>query len=164
MALTEALEFFNLPGQDLRWLLDSPLNTWMMIIASTWQGAGVNALLFGIGLASIPVGPVEAARIDGASGWKMFRHIYWPMLRPLTTVVVGLAIVGSLKTFDVVWAMTKGGPGKQSETLALRMWKSTFQENEWGMGGAIAVFLTVITVVAAGLYLRRQLSESRSVV
>lgn len=163
-ALTEALQFFNLPGQDLRWLLDSPLNTWMMIIATTWQGAGVNALLFGIGLASIPVGPVEAARIDGASGWKMFRHIYWPMLRPLTTVVVGLAIVGSLKTFDVVWAMTKGGPGKQSETLALRMWKSTFQENEWGMGAAIAVFLTIITVVAAGLYLRRQLSESKSVI
>ena len=163
-ALDEALQFFNLPGQDLRWLLDSPLNTWMMIIASTWQGAGVNALLFGIGLASIPTGPVEAAKIDGASGWKLFRHIYWPMLRPLTTVVVGLAIVGSLKTFDVVWAMTKGGPGNDSETLALRMWKSTFQENEWGLGAAIAVFLTVITVVAAGLYLRRQLSESRSVV
>ncbi len=163
-ALTEALQFFNLPGQDLRWLLDSPLNTWMMIIATTWQGAGVNALLFGIGLASIPVGPVEAAKIDGASGWKLFRHIYWPMLRPLTTVVVGLAIVGSLKTFDVVFAMTKGGPGKQSETLALRMWKSTFQENDWGMGAAIAVFLTIITVVAAGLYLRRQLSESKSVI
>ncbi len=163
-ALTEALQFFNLPGQDLRWLLDSPLNTWMMIIASTWQGAGVNALLFGIGLASSPAGPGEAAKIDGASGWKLFRHIYWPMLRPLTTVVVGLAIVGSLKTFDVVWAMTKGGPGNDSETLALRMWKSTFQENEWGLGAAIAVFLTVITVVAAGLYLRRQLSESRSVV
>ncbi|WP_029137104.1 carbohydrate ABC transporter permease [Nakamurella lactea] len=163
-ALTEALQTLHLPGQDLRWLLDSPLNTWVMIIATTWQGAGVNALLFGIGLASIPHGPVEAARIDGASGWSMFRHIYWPMLRPLTTVVVGLAIVGSLKTFDVVWAMTKGGPGKQSETLALRMWKATFQENQWGTGAAIAVFLTVITVLAAGLYLRRQLSESKSVV
>jgi multiple sugar transport system permease protein len=162
-ALTEALTTLHLPGQDLRWLLDSPLNTWVMIGATTWQGAGVNALLFGIGLASIPAGPVEAARIDGASGWALFRHIYWPMLRPLTTVVVGLAIVGSLKTFDVVWAMTKGGPGKQSETLALRMWKATFQENQWGMGAAIAVFLTVITVVAAGLYLRRQLSESKAV-
>lgn len=163
-ALTEALQTLHLPGQDLRWLLDSPLNTWVMIIATTWQGAGVNALLFGIGLASIPQGPVEAARIDGASGWSLFRHIYWPMLRPLTTVVVGLAIVGSLKTFDVVMAMTKGGPGKQSETLALRMWKATFQENQWGMGAAIAVFLTIITVLAAGLYLRRQLSESKSVV
>lgn len=163
-ALTEALTTLNLPGQDLRWLLDSPLNTWVMIMASTWQGAGVNALLFGIGLSSIPQGPVEAARIDGASGWKMFRHIYWPMLRPLTTVVVGLAIVGSLKTFDVVWAMTKGGPGNESETLALRMWKATFQENQWGLGAAIAVFLTVITVVAAALYLKRQLSESRSVI
>lgn len=163
-ALTEALSTLHLPGQDLRWLLDSPLNTWVMICASTWQGAGVNALLFGIGLSSIPQGPIEAARIDGASGWKLFRHLYWPMLRPLTTVVVGLAIVGSLKTFDVVWAMTKGGPGTQSETLALRMWKATFQENKWGLGAAIAVFLTVITVVAAGLYLKRQLSESKSVV
>lgn len=163
-ALTEALTTLQLPGQDARWLLDTPLNTWVMIIATTWQGAGVNALLFGIGLNSIPAGPVEAARIDGASGWKLFRHIYWPMLRPLTTVVVGLAIVGSLKTFDVVLAMTKGGPGKDSETLALRMWKATFQENKWGLGAAIAVFLTVITVVAAGLYLRRQLSESRAVI
>lgn len=162
-ALTEALTFLHLPGQDARWLLDAPLNTWVMIGASTWQGAGVNALLFGIGLNSIAPGPIEAARIDGASGWSMFRHLYWPMLRPLTTVVVGLAIVGSLKTFDVVWAMTKGGPGKASETLALRMWKATFQENSWGLGGAVAVFLTVITVVAAGLYLRRQLSESRAV-
>lgn len=163
-ALTEALTTLQLPGQDARWLLDTPLNTWVMIIATTWQGAGVNALLFGIGLNSIPAGPVEAARIDGASGWKLFRHIYWPMLRPLTTVVVGLAIVGSLKTFDVVWAMTKGGPGTQSETLALRMWKATFQENQWGLGAAIAVFLTVITVAAAALYLKRQLSESRSVI
>lgn len=163
-ALSEALTTLHLPGADLRWLLDSPLNTWVMIGASTWQGAGVNALLFGIGLSSIPQGPIEAARIDGASGWSLFRHLYWPLLRPLTTVVVGLAIVGSLKTFDVVWAMTKGGPGTQSETLALRMWKATFQENRWGLGAAIAVFLTVITVVAAALYLKRQLSESRSVV
>lgn len=163
-ALTEALQWLHLPGQSLHWLIDSPLNTWVMILATTWQGAGVNALLFGIGLASIPVGPVEAARIDGASGWSMFRHIYWPMLRPLTTVVVGLAIVGSLKTFDVVYAMTKGGPGSESETLALRMYKETFQNYDWGTGAAIAMFLTVITVVSAGLYLRRQLSESKAVI
>lgn len=162
-ALDEALALFGMGDHQVRWLLDSPLNTWVMIGATTWQGAGVNALLFGIGLASIPQGPVEAARLDGATGWRLFRHIYWPMLRPLTTVVVGLAIVGSLKTFDVVVAMTKGGPGKQSETLALRMWNATFRENNWGFGAAIAVFLTVITVLAAGLYLKNQLSEAKAV-
>lgn len=162
-ALSKALRFLHLPGADLQWLIDSPLNTWVMIGATTWQGAGVNALLFGIGLASIPPGPVEAARLDGATGWQLFRHIYWPMLRPLTTVVVGLAIVGSLKTFDVVWAMTQGGPGTSSQTLALLMYKRTFIDFQWGSGAAIAVFLTVITVVAAGLYLRRQLSEAKAV-
>lgn len=160
-ALSEALAFLHLPGQDLRWLLDAPLNTVVMIVAATWQGAGVNALLFGIGLQSIPKEPIEAARMDGASGWTMFRYVTWPMLAPLTTVVVGLSIVGSLKTFDIIWAMTKGGPGRSSETLALTMYKETFVSNDYGLGAAVAIFLTVITVAASLLYLRRQLSDAK---
>lgn len=160
-ALTEALTVLGLPGAEARWLLDWPLNTIVMIVAATWQGAGVNALLFGIGLQSIPKEPIEAARIDGASGWKLFRHITWPMLTPLTTVVVGLAIVGSLKTFDIVWAMTKGGPGRASETLALTMFKETFTEYKYGLGAALAVILTIVTVTSALLYLRRQLAPAK---
>lgn len=160
-ALSQALASLHLPGSELRWLLDAPLNTIVMIVAATWQGAGVNALLFGIGLQSIPDEPLEAARLDGASGWRLFRHITWPMLAPMTTVVVGLAIVGSLKTFDIVWAMTKGGPGRSSETLALTMYKETFVSNDYGLGAAIALFLTVITVSASVLYLRRQLSDAK---
>ncbi|UQN28924.1 carbohydrate ABC transporter permease [Brachybacterium kimchii] len=160
-ALDSALAAFGLGGWSQRWLLDAPLNTFVMIAASTWQGAGVNALLFGIGLQSIPREPIEAARLDGASGWRMFRHVTWPMLTPLTTVVVGLAIVGSLKQFDVIWAMTKGGPGTSSETLALSMYKETFVNSDYGLGAAIALFLTVITVAASVLYLRRQLSGDK---
>lgn len=160
-ALSEALAFLHLPGADLRWLLDAPLNTIVMIVAATWQGAGVNALLFGIGLQSIPQEPMEAARLDGASGWSLFRHMTWPMLAPLTTVVVGLSIVGSLKTFDIIWAMTKGGPGRSSETLALTMYKETFVSNDYGLGAAVAIFLTVVTVSASLLYLRRQLSDAK---
>ncbi len=160
-ALSQALEFLHLPGSELRWLLDGPLNTFVMIGASTWQGAGVNALLFGIGLQSIPKEPIEAARVDGASGFTLFRTMTWPMLAPLTTVVVGLAIVGSLKTFDVIWGMTKGGPGRVSETLALTMFKETFVNNSYGLGAAVALFLTVVTVLASILYLRRQLADSR---
>lgn len=161
-ALSQALEFLNLPGADTRWLLDAPLNTFVMIGASTWQGAGVNALLFGIGLQSIPKEPIEAARVDGASGFTMFRTMTWPMLRPLTTVVVGLSIVASLKTFDIIWGMTKGGPGRVSETLALTMYKDTFIDNNYGRGAAVALFLTVVTILASILYLRRQLAESRA--
>ncbi|PFG44978.1 carbohydrate ABC transporter membrane protein 1 (CUT1 family) [Georgenia soli] len=160
-ALDEALMFLNLPGADLRWLLDAPLNTFVMIAAATWQGAGVNALLFGIGLQSIPKEPIEAARLDGASGWTLFRTMTWPMLTPLTTVVIGLSIVGSLKQFDIIWAMTKGGPGASSETLALTMYKETFVSNDYGFGAAVAVFLTVVTVAASVIYLRRQLADAK---
>lgn len=160
-ALDEALDFMGLGFLSQRWLLDAPLNTFVMIGAATWQGAGVNALLFGIGLQSIPKEPMEAARLDGASGWTLFRTMTWPMLTPLTTVVVGLAIVGSLKQFDIIWAMTKGGPGNSSETLALTMYKETFVNNDYGLGAAVAVFLTVVTVAASVTYLRRQLAGVR---
>ena len=157
-ALDQALVLFGME-ETPRWLVDSPLNTFVMIVASSWQGVGVNALLFTIGLQSIPKEPLEAARVDGATGVRLFGEILWPMLRPLTAVVVGLSIVASLKTFDIVQGMTKGGPGRTSETLALTMYKETFVNSEYGLGSAIAVFLTVVTLVASILYLREQLSK-----
>lgn len=159
-ALDQALGAFGITDPP-RWLLDSPTNTIVMIIATAWQGVGVNALLFTIGLQSIPKEPLEAARLDGANGFRLFRSILWPMLRPLTAVVVGLSIVASLKTFDIVQGMTKGGPGRASETLALTMYKETFTNSDYGLGSAIAVFLTVVTLVASILYLRQQLSREQ---
>jgi ABC-type sugar transport system permease subunit len=160
-ALGQALGFFGLPGAHTGWLQAGPGNTLMMIVAVTWQAAGVNALLFVVGLQSIPNEPLEAARLDGAEGFKLFRHHLWPQLRPITTVVIGLSIVGSLKTFDVVWVMTQGGPGTSSETLALSMYKETFVLNDYGQGAAIALFLSLVTFAASVLYLRYQLGEAR---
>ncbi|GAA1694415.1 sugar ABC transporter permease [Glycomyces endophyticus] len=161
-ALDQALAAFGIADTP-RWLVDAPLNTVVMILATAWQGVGVNALLFTIGLQSIPREPLEAARMDGANGLRLFRSILWPMLRPLTAVVVGLSIVASLKTFDIVQGMTKGGPGRDSETLALTMYKETFVNSEYGLGSAIAVFLTVVTLIASILYLRQQLSSKHGV-
>ncbi|MCD0447490.1 sugar ABC transporter permease [Glycomyces sp. A-F 0318] len=161
-ALDQALGAFGIDDTP-RWLVDAPLNTVVMILATAWQGVGVNALLFTIGLQSIPREPLEAAKMDGANGLRLFRSILWPMLRPLTAVVVGLSIVASLKTFDIVQGMTKGGPGGASETLALTMYKETFVNSDYGLGSAIAVFLTVVTLVASILYLRQQLSSKHGV-
>ncbi len=162
-ALNNVLSWLHLPGGHTSLLLYRPANTIVMIVAATWQGVGVNALLFVVGLQSIPVAPLEAARIDGANGWAMFRHVVWPLLRPLTAVVVGLAIVASLKTFDVVWVMTQGGPGRSSETLAVTMYRDTFVADNYGYGSTVAVLLTVLAGVASVTYLRRQLSTRRSV-
>ena len=162
-ALNDVLSLLHLPGGHSSLLLYRPLNTIVMILAATWQGVGVNALLFLVGLQSIPIEPIEAARLDGANGWTMFRHIIWPLLRPLTAVVVGLAIVASLKTFDVVWVLTQGGPGESSSTLAVLMYRDTFVSNEYGYGSAIAVVLTLIAGIASVIYLRAQLSTKRTV-
>lgn len=143
-------------GVDTAFLQEDPHNTIAMLLVWTWQQLGVNTLLFVVGLQSIPKEPIEAARIDGASGWRLFRHVIWPLMAPLTAVVVGLALVASLKTFDIVWVTTQGGPGRNSETLAVTMYRDTFVANNYGYGSAVAVLLTVVTGLASYLYLRRQ--------
>lgn len=143
-------------GVDTAFLQKAPHNTIAMLLVWTWQQLGVNTLLFVVGLQSIPKAPIEAARLDGASGWQLFRHVIWPLMAPLTAVVVGLALVASLKTFDIVWVLTQGGPGRNSETLAVTMYKDTFVASQYGYGASVAVVLTVVTGLASYLYLRRQ--------
>lgn len=157
-AANQVLAFLHLPGGHASFLQHAPSNTIAMILAMTWQQLGVNALLFIVGLQSIPSEPVEAARLDGANAWQVFRRITWPLLRPLTTVVVGLSLVASLKTFDIVWVTTQGGPGRSSETLAVTMFRDAFVAGQYGPGAAVAVTLTVVIGLTSFLYLRRQIS------
>lgn len=160
-AANQLLGALHLPGADTSFLTTQPYNTLAMILGWTWQQLGVNALLFMVGLQSIPKEPLEAARLDGANAWQLFRRVTWPLLRPLTTVVVGLSLVTSLKTFDIVWVMTQGGPGRNSETLAVTMYRNGFVSGQYGSGAAVAVALTVLTGLVSFLYLRRQLSSGR---
>ncbi|MFI7225559.1 carbohydrate ABC transporter permease [Nonomuraea angiospora] len=149
----------QLLGVDTAFLQDAPVNTLAMLLVWTWQQLGVNMLLFVVGLQSIPQEPIEAARLDGAGGWRLFRYVIWPLMRPLTAVVVGLALVAGLKTFDIVWVLTQGGPGRNSETLAVTMYKETFVASDYGYGSAVAVMLTVVTGLASYLYLKRQVAQ-----
>jgi multiple sugar transport system permease protein len=156
-AINNTLEQLGLDRFAEKWLLQPPLNTWSMILASTWQSVGVSVLLFLIGLQVIPQDPIEAARIDGAEGWRLFRDMTFPLLRPMTVVVVGISLVNSLKTFDIIWVMTQGGPYRSSETLAVTMYRETFLLFRHGYGSAIAVLLSLIVLVVSSVYLRRTL-------
>lgn len=142
------------------WLLEWPMNTLMMILAATWQGTGAAVILFLVGLQAVPASTLEAARIDGAEGWKQFWHVTLPQLRPITVVVVGINIVNSLKTFDIILLLTNGGPGTASETLALTMYRETFTLSRYGTGAAVAVILTIVVVASSWVYLRRQLRSN----
>jgi multiple sugar transport system permease protein len=159
-ALNSVLEAVGLGSLARPWLLEPPLNTWSMIIASTWQAVGVSVLLFIIGLQVIPPEPIQAARIDGAEGWRLFRDMTLPMLAPMTIVVVGISLVNSLKTFDIVWIMTQGGPFRSSETLAVMMYRETFVLFRFGYGAAIAVLLSVIVFGVSFFYLSRTLRNT----
>lgn len=137
------------------WLTQVPLNTIAMLIAWTWQQLGLNMVLFLMGLATIPTDPFEAAYMEGANKWQIFRHITLPMLRPITTVVVTMAMVNSFKTFDIIYVMTRGGPYRSSETLAVTMFRETFTMFNMGYGAAISILLSIIVIGISVVYIRR---------
>ncbi|MCG9478659.1 MAG: sugar ABC transporter permease [Actinomycetia bacterium] len=132
------------------WLLNVPDNTLAMVIATTWQVTGLNMVLFLMGLQNIPGEVLEASKIDGASEWQTFTRIILPLLKPITTIVIILNIIGSFKVFDIIWVMTAGGPARSSETLAVSMYKEAFGLFRMGYGSAIAVVLSLI-IFAIGI-------------
>jgi ABC-type sugar transport system permease subunit len=164
-AVNQALRAVGLGSWTQNWLLDWPLNVFSAIGVSTWQSTGVAVVLFLVGLQTIPPDTVEAARIDGAGGWVLFRRIVVPQLRPVTAVVIGITLANALKTFDMIWVLTQGGPARSSETLAISMYRESFLLQRVGTGSAIAVVLSLVVVAASWVYLRGQFrSEDRGTV
>jgi len=144
----------GLGGLARSWLIIPPWNTIVMLIAFTWQTTGTNMILFLVGLQSIPTDPVEAAKLDGANAFQVFRHITLPLLKPITTVVITLAVVNSFKVFDLIWVMTQGGPYRSSETLAVTMYRESFVQFRLGFGASIASLLSIIVILFSIVYLR----------
>jgi len=153
--LNSFLRLIGLGGLTHSWLVaNPPLNSWAMIGAFTWQGLGPTMMLFLVGLQSIPREPIEAALVDGATGFRLFWHVTLPLLRPMTAVVVGISLINSFKVFDLIWVMTQGGPYRSSETLAVTMYRESFVSFHVGYGAAVAVLLTAIVFVVSIFYLR----------
>ncbi|MFG2569288.1 carbohydrate ABC transporter permease [Streptomyces sp. NPDC048567] len=157
-AANQALESLGLGSFAQGWLLEWPGNTLVMIVANTWQATGVAVILFLVGLQTIPPETLEAASLDGADGLRKFWYVVLPQLRTVSVIVVGSSLVNGLKSFDLIWVLTQGGPGRSSETLAVSMYQETFLALRPGAGAAVAVVLTVIVLLASWLYLRRQLT------
>ena len=160
-AVNQLLRAAGLDGLTTQWLLNWPQNTVSAILLSTWQSTGVAVVLFLVGLQTVPAETIEAAALDGADGWKRFRHVTFPQLRAVTVVVIGITLANALRAFDVIWVLTQGGPARSSETLALSMYRETFLLQDAGQGSAIAVVLTIVVVGASWTYLRSNLRSSR---
>ncbi len=143
-----------IPKFKLSWLTSVPLNTVAMLFAWVWQQLGTSMVLFLAGLSTIPRDPVEASILDGASKWQIFRHVTFPMLQPVTTVVITMAMVNSFKTFDIIYVMTRGGPYRSSETLAITMFRETFTMFNMGYGAAISVLLSILVILVSVFYIK----------
>jgi len=144
--INEALALIGIQGPG--WLTDPNLALISVALVDVWRGVGLAALIYIAGIVAIPGEYYEAARVDGASGWSLFRNITLPLLRPATTTVVTLSVIGGLRSFDLVWAMTGGGPGFSSDVVASVIFKQ-YQSGFYGLStaGNVVLFIVVAAIV-----------------
>jgi ABC-type sugar transport system permease subunit len=160
-ALNAILNAFGL--HSVRWLFETPTNTFSMIGAYTWQSTGLNLMLFLVGLQGLPPEPIEAAKLDGCTGFGLVWRIIIPMLMPYVVIATLLAVVNGFKVFDLIWVMTQGGPGRSSETLAVTMYREGFIMFNQGYGAAIAVIIGVAAMTFSYFYLRSVLDQEKQI-
>lgn len=144
--INETLALFGIPGPG--WLTDPRLALISVALVDVWKGVGLATVIYIAGLVSIPREYYEAGVIDGASSWQIFRHITLPLVRPATVTVVILSLIGGLRSFDLIWAMTRGGPGFTSDVIASVIYKQ-YQAGFYGLStaGNVVLFVLVTAVV-----------------
>jgi raffinose/stachyose/melibiose transport system permease protein len=153
-AVNSLLGALGLESWRQNWLGDPDLALWSVVAVIVWQFAGYSMVIFLAGLQSVPREIYEAAAIDGAGSVRRFWSVIRPLLAPAFTVNLMLSIIGGIKLFDQVYALTGGGPGHATDTLSTLIYKDAFTLGEFGYSIALAVVLTVIVAVAStGQYL-----------
>jgi len=148
------LRHVGLGGLAQQWLGLPTTALPSVMVASIWQGIGFPMVLFLAGLQTIPEDQYEAARVDGAGTWQRFWHVTLPGLRETYIIVVTLGVIGSFKAFDLIYAMTYGGPGQATQVLASWMYFNTFQYYHAGYGSALAWVILVISLTVTIPYIR----------
>lgn len=141
------------------WLSDRDIVLYSIIIVAIWRQVGYVMVLYLAGLKSINPQLLEAAHIDGATGWQTFWRILLPLLTPVTIIVLVISVVDSLRAFDLVSVMTRGGPANASSVLANFMYIESFNNYKMGYGAAIAVIIFLISLGFIFLYLWRVMQD-----
>jgi raffinose/stachyose/melibiose transport system permease protein len=130
------------------WLTDPDLALYSVALVDVWKGVGLATVIYIAGIVSIPRDYFEAAEMDGADAFKRFRHIILPLARPATVTVIILSLIGGLRSFDLIWSMTRGGPGFSSDVIASVIYKQ-YQAGFYGLStaGNVVLFLAVSLIV-----------------
>lgn len=145
----------NLLGMaDVPWLTSTHGAMIVVILVYVWQNFGFSFLLFLGGLSSIPKEVYEAAQVDGATGWKQFWKITFPLVSPTTLVASVMAIISALQIFDQPYVLTRGGPGDSTRTAVMVIYESAFKQLEFGRASAIGIVLTVVIMLVTAIQFR----------
>lgn len=148
--------FFSLP-----WLGTEATSFWAIVIVFIWQNSGYLMVIYISSLGAIPKSLIEAAKVDGASRKQVLRNIIVPLVMPGVTVCLFLAISWSFKLFDLNLSLTKGGPFKSTESVALNIYNEAFNISRFGMGSAKAIIFFIIVALISILQVRA--TKSREV-
>ncbi|WIV98008.1 carbohydrate ABC transporter permease [Kinneretia aquatilis] len=160
--LAEGLRTLGWTSFRWDWLADEDMAVYALVVAAVWQISGFVMALFLAGLRGIDESLVQAARLDGASGWTLYRRVLLPQLGPSLFSALLILLPAAIKTFDLVVALTEGGPGQSSELPAFYMFQMAFERSRLGLGAASSmVMLMMVLAVALPYALARSRGEAR---
>lgn len=158
-AINELLRTVGLGSLAQPWLGQDSTALAAIMVPAIWLRTGFPMLLYLAALQSIPQDMYEAATVDGATRWQQFRFITMPSLKPAHYIVLALSLIDSFKVFDLVYAMTYGGPGTTTQVMGTWMYANVFQYYQAGYGTAIAVVITLVAVIVSIPYVLSQTKE-----
>jgi raffinose/stachyose/melibiose transport system permease protein len=142
------------------WLGTANLAFVSVVVVGVWQSLGFYIVLYIAGLEAMPSDVLEAAVVDGASGWTRFRRIVLPLLAPSIATCMFMSLTNSLKVFDIILALTRGGPAGSSYSVTLGIYRDAFQNNRYGLGAAESLLFFVIVLALTQIIMRVFKSES----
>ena len=154
--INESLQMFGIKGPG--WLTDPNFALLSVALVDVWKGVGLATVIYIAGIVSIPQEYFEASKIDGATAWQNFWNITLPLARPATVTVVILSLIGGLRSFDLIWAMTRGGPGFTSDVIASVIYKQ-YQAGFYGLstaGNVVLFVMVAIIIVPLSAWLNRR--------
>lgn len=147
-------------GELIRpWLADPDTALYAVIVPALWRQIGYVMVLYLAGLKAVDPALYEAARVDGANAWQRTLYVTIPQLKGVNSVVLSVIVIDSLRSFDIVWSMTKGGPYHSSELLSTYMYSTAFQSTQLGYASALAVVIFLLALAVILGYLIRAFRE-----
>lgn len=142
--LNQILELLGLDFLRQNWLGNADIAIYSLAITQVWFHAGQMLIIFVAGLQAIPADLYEVAKIEGASKWQTFRNVTWPLLAPSATIVIAYTTIQSFKAFDLVFAMTGGGPNNSTQIIATYIFDVAFRSYNFGYASSISVLFMII--------------------